>query len=99
MFGLLRTKTESIECFIEFIDGQAISRTYDLVLLPPLPSSPFSKLDRRHTGRLRNRDNLLTWGGGGGEEGGKSYDRKKAWSSITHLILYELRKPSEEYKG
>jgi hypothetical protein len=26
----------------------------------PLPPSPVSKLDRRHTGRLRKRDNVLS---------------------------------------
>ncbi len=36
---------------------------------PLLPPSPVSKLDRRHTGSLRKRDNLLTRKGGrGGEE-------------------------------
>ncbi len=52
---------------------------------PLLPSS-VSKLDRRHTGRLRKRDNLMTgeWGGGG--RGAESYDRK-AWSSINHSVL------------
>ncbi len=34
---------------------------YDLA--PPPPPLPFSKLDRRHTERLRKRDNLLTWEG------------------------------------
>jgi hypothetical protein len=53
----------------------------------PTPSPPASQLDCRHTGRLRNRDNLLTGGGGRGAE---SYDRKKAWSSINHSILYAL---------
>jgi hypothetical protein len=32
------------------------------------PSPPLSKLDRRHTGRLRKRDNLLTGEGWGGWE-------------------------------
>ncbi len=48
------------------------------------PPPPVSKLERRHTGRLRKRDNLLT-GEGGGWGGVKSYER--AWSSITHWIL------------
>jgi hypothetical protein len=33
---------------------------------PPSPPSPVSKLYRRHTGRMRKRDNLLTGHGGGG---------------------------------
>ncbi len=50
--------------------------------------TPVSKLDRRHTGRLRKRDNFLTGEGGrGGWPRGKSYDRKEAWSSIIHSIL------------
>ena len=31
---------------------------------PPPPPLPDSMLDRRHTGRLRKRDNLLTGDGG-----------------------------------
>ncbi len=47
---------------------------------PPTPflPSPVRKIDRRHTGRLRKRDNLLT--------GAKLYYRKKALSSINHSI-------------
>ncbi len=52
-------------------------------ILPPHPS----KIDRRHTGRLRKRDNLLTGEGGGGGGGAKSYDSMKAWSSINHSKL------------
>jgi hypothetical protein len=49
----------------------------------PLPPSSVSKLDRRHTGRLRKRDNLLP-----GEEGGGSWaTRKKALPSINDSIL------------
>ncbi len=61
-----------------------LSRLHRIWLLPHLlpPSSPVSKLDRRHTGRLRKRDNFLTgeWGTGGGA---KSYEGEKAWSSIN----------------
>ncbi len=41
--------------------------------LPPLPPSPIIKLDRRHTGRLRKRDDLLTGEGVGGVQGPKSH--------------------------
>jgi hypothetical protein len=41
----------------------------------PSPAATVRKLDRRHTGSLRKRDNLLTEGEG---EGGKSYNGKKA---------------------
>jgi hypothetical protein len=51
--------------------------------------SPVSKLEQRHAGRLRKRDNLLTGERGEGDGvGTKSYDRKKAWHSINHLILF-----------
>jgi hypothetical protein len=42
--------------------------------------------ERRHTGRLRKRDNLLT---GGGKGWGRSQiiHGAKAWSSINHSIL------------
>ncbi len=55
----------------------------------PFPPSLVSKLDRRHTGRLRKRDNLLTGKGGDGDggRGAESYVRKKAWPSINHSIL------------
>jgi hypothetical protein len=56
-----------------------------LALQPPHPPSLVSKLDRRHTGIFRKRDNMLT---------GEAYDREKAWSHINHSILsgYTLRK-------
>jgi hypothetical protein len=50
----------------------------------PVSPSPACKLDRRHTGRLRKRDNLL---GGRGGQGAESYNRKKACSSINRSIL------------
>jgi hypothetical protein len=49
----------------------------------PTPSS-VTKLDWRHTGRLRKRDGM----GGGRRHSGQSYDREnQAWSSINHSIL------------
>ncbi len=55
---------------------------------PPPHPLKFSKLDRRHKGRLRKRDDLLTGERGEGCGGGaKSYHGEKAWSSINHLIL------------
>ncbi len=67
---------ESIESFIE---GQAFPRSNDLGPPPPLTSPPSTvrKLDRRYTGMLSKRDNLLTEEGGGGGGGAESYDRKK----------------------
>ncbi len=64
--------TEGIECFIE---DKAFLRLYDMAPVSspiPFPLSPVNKLDRRHTGRLRKRDNLLTGGGGGIREWGRS---------------------------
>jgi hypothetical protein len=60
-----------------------------MIWLLPLPAPfPDSKLDGRHTGRLKKRDNFLTGeGGGGGEGGAKSYDVEKALSSIIHQLL------------
>ncbi len=54
------------------------------------PPSLVIKLDRRHTGRLRKRVNLLTGEGGGA----KSCDAKKAWSSINHSIVSSLYLPT-----
>ncbi len=62
------------------IEGQAFSRS---------TLSPVSKLEQRHPGRLRWRDNLLTGKRGEGDGvGAKSYDCKKAWYSIDHSILF-----------
>ncbi len=69
--------------------GQAFSLSYDLAPCPP-PTPIFLqyKLDRRHKGRLRKRDNLLPGEvGKGGGRGAESYDSKKAWSSINRQIL------------
>jgi hypothetical protein len=53
---------ESIEWFIE---GRAAFRRKIWLVVHPLPLPlPSRKLDRRHTGRQRKRDNLLTEGGG-----------------------------------
>ncbi len=43
----------------------ACGRMIRLHARPSTLPSPVSKLDRRHTGRLRKRDNLLTEEGGG----------------------------------
>ncbi len=51
----------------------------------PPPPLPGSKLDRRHTGRLRKRDNLLT--GEGGDGGRRGADCKNAWSTMNQSIL------------
>ncbi len=52
------------------VENQAFSGSYDLAPHPPPPPSPVSKLDRRHTERMRKGDNMLTEerGGGGGEK-------------------------------
>jgi hypothetical protein len=49
-----------------FMDDQALSPAYHLTPTPS-PPPPFlvSKLNRRHTERLRN--SLTGWGGGGGQ--------------------------------
>ncbi len=85
VFSMLPLATGSTEWFKE---DQTFSLSYDLAP-PSTPShlSPVSKLDRRHTGRLRKRDNLLTGEGGWGGGGAKSYDGEKAWSSINHSKL------------
>jgi hypothetical protein len=58
---------------------------------PPPPLSPVSKLDRRHTGRLKKRDKLLREEGVGEEPNHKSYDGEKAWFSINPSILSGLK--------
>jgi hypothetical protein len=68
-------------------------------LIPPL-----SKLDRRHTGRLRKIDNLLTGEGGGA----KSYEaRKPGLNKIVHFfqhkcdlyLIYSIRGRGRMKKG
>jgi hypothetical protein len=52
---------------------------------PPTPPTPVSKLDGRHQGNLRKRDNLLKGGGGGGEE-----EEAKKRESLVLPIKYSL---------
>ncbi len=73
-------KTESIEWFIE---DQTFMSPYDLP--PPTPNSPLSpisKLNRRHTGRLRKRDNLLTGGGSGRRDSEKALSSIKSFNTL-----------------
>ncbi len=59
-------RSESI--FWMILEDQAFWRSFELAPRPtPTPPPPVSKLERRHTGRLRKRDNMRT-GEGGGEE-------------------------------
>jgi hypothetical protein len=46
-----------------FLQDQAFPPSCDLAPHPPSPTSHVSNLDRRHTGRLRKRGNLLMGGG------------------------------------
>ncbi len=48
----------SREYWMICIEDQAFSTAYDFGSPPPPAPSPLRKLDRRHTGRLRKRDNL-----------------------------------------
>jgi hypothetical protein len=61
-----------------------------MIRLLPHPVPTISEIDRRHTGRMRKRDILLTEKGGGGGGGAQSCDGEKAWSSINHSILSGL---------
>ena len=80
----LYSNTERIELFTEDHD---FSPSYDGSSPTPSPPPPVSTLDRRHSGRLRKWDSLLTGWGVGGGVGAKPYDSKKAWSSINDSIL------------
>jgi hypothetical protein len=57
-----------------------------------------NSVDRRHTRRLRKRDNLLTREREGVGRGADSCDRKKVWSSINHSILSVLCSAEKEKK-
>ncbi len=58
-----------------------------MIWLLPHPSPPLvSNFDRRHAGRQKKRDNLLTGEGGVGGRGANSCDGDKAWSSINLSI-------------
>ncbi len=51
---------------------------------PTFSPSPVSKLDQRHTGRLKMTP---CWQGGRSGRGAESCDHKKAWFSMHHSIL------------
>jgi hypothetical protein len=71
------------------LQRNGLTRCRMIWLLPHQPPPyPISKLDRRHTGRLRKRDNLLTGEGGGGG-GGRAQVRRRRES----LVLYISFKP------
>ncbi len=64
------------------VRGQRISNDFSLLSSiltphPPPPLSPVSKLDGRHTGRLRNRGNLSWRDGERGGSGAESSDHKE----------------------
>ncbi len=71
--------SESVEWFIE---DQAFSPSY--YLPPPPHPPPVSKLDRRQTGRLRKRDNLLIGEGG---RGAKSARKPGALKIIQYSLV------------
>jgi hypothetical protein len=77
---------ESIECFIE---DQEFSPLYNLALPTTPPPSTVSKVNRRHTGRLTKRDNLLTGVGGGGG-GGRSQVTPPQERLVLYKSLYTL---------
>ncbi len=54
------------ECIEWCIETQVFSPSYDSAPPHPPPPLPVSKIDRRHTGRVRKRYNLLAGRGGGG---------------------------------
>ncbi len=81
-----RLTAESIEWFTE---NQA---SYYLAPPRPLYPSPVGKLDRRHTGRLRMRNNLLT-GEGVGEEPKCTMARKP---DPLYIIQYSLGEKIEK---
>ncbi len=59
-------------------------------LLPSRLPPPVSKLDRRHTGRLRKRESSLTVEGEGGWGRSQIIHGEKAWFSVNHLIPYGI---------
>jgi hypothetical protein len=63
--------------------------SYDSAPRPRLTLS--RKLDRRHTGTLRTRGNLLTGKGGEGGHGTESYDHKKAWPYLINQSSLSAR--------
>ncbi len=75
------------ERFNWFIEGQTFSRSFYFAPRPPPPppphSFPISNLDRRHTGRLRKRDNLLKG------EGGRGWARSRIIRPQESLVLYK----------
>jgi len=85
--------SESIERFIEV----ELSRGRKIWLIAhPLPPSPIWKIDWRQTGRLRNRDNLLTGEGlrGAGEVPNHTTTRKLVfYKSLNTLLSFPPSSP------
>ncbi len=74
-FCVLEVWPESIDWFIE---GQAFLRSYNSVPCPPTSPSLVSKLDRRHTGRLRKETTCSRERGEGGGSCAASYIARKS---------------------
>ncbi len=67
--------------------GTGFLATYNLAPPHPFPApSPISKLDRRHTGKVRKRENMLT----GEDRGGWGRSQIIRWRES--LVLYKLFK-------
>jgi hypothetical protein len=64
--------------------GTGFLATYNLAPPHPFPSpSPISKLDRRHTGKLRKRENIQTG------ENGRGWRRSQIIRRLESLVLYK----------
>ncbi len=73
LMGQILLVLPSIEGFIE---DRAFSRSYDLAPRPPPPSSPVSKIDRRHRKTEKERQLAAGPGEGVGEEPNHTTARK-----------------------
>jgi hypothetical protein len=67
-----------------------------MIWLHAYPSPPPRSVSRPATHMKTKKERQLAdgrgggGGGYGGEQGAESYDRKKAWYSVNHSILYAL---------
>jgi hypothetical protein len=77
------------------IEDKLSRRRMTWLLSPPLPPSPVSKLDRRHSGRLRKRDNMQAGEGRGKEPNHTTARKPGPLYGFKYSLGQTIRKKSQ----